>query len=203
MKLTGYTLLCRRDRKSNSKGGGIAVFVLSTKNSKFTLLDKVVDSERCWILTHTDEGPILLACWYRPPCRGNTECIRAMVEELKVHRQVAVGTAIIGDINVHSRRWLTFSSGETPEGTMLHDVCMEEGLRQIVAAPTRNENLLDLVLTDIPDTEATVGGKIQDHKFVLTKFNFRVPETEFMPREVWNYSKADWRRLKDLPAEHN
>ena len=80
---------------------------------------------------------------------------------------------------------------------------MNEGLRQIVTEPTRESNLLDLVMTDIPETVATVGGKIQDHKFVLTKFTFNVPESKFIPREVWNYSKADWRRLKDLLAEHD
>ena len=31
MALTGYVLLCRRDRDSNNRGGGIAVFVLATK----------------------------------------------------------------------------------------------------------------------------------------------------------------------------
>ena len=63
--------------------------------------------------------------------------------------------------------------------------------------------MLDLVLTDIPETETTVGGKVQDHKFVLTKFNFSIPATRVLHREVWNYAKADWTRLKDLLGDHD
>ena len=62
MSLTGYMLLCRRDRESKHRGGGIAVFALETKCTKFTVLEKCESHEGCWILAHTDEGPILLAC---------------------------------------------------------------------------------------------------------------------------------------------
>ena len=80
---------------------------------------------------------------------------------------------------------------------------MSAGLQQSVKEPTRNDHLLDLVLTDIPGTEIMVGGKIQDHKSVLTKFNFSVPATQVLQREVWNYAKADWERLKDLLGDHD
>ena len=115
----------------------------------------------------------------------------ALSDELKAHRSSAVGTAIIGDVNVHIRRWLRFSSGESPEGILLQDICLSAGLQQSVKEPTRNDHLLDLVLTDIPGTEIMLGGKIQDHKFVLTKFNFSVPATQveksgITPRQIGN-----------------
>ena len=123
--------------------------------------------------------------------KSGTESISSLEEELQLYRPGAVGTAIIGDVNVHSKRWLKFSFGETPEGTMLHDVCLTAGLKQMVKEATREENLLDLVMTDIPETEIVVGGKVQDHKFVLTKFNFIVPETKTLQREVWNYTSQN------------
>jgi len=126
-----------------------------------------------------------------------------LAEELQVHRAAAVGTAIIGDINVHSKRWLKYSTGESPEGALLQDICLSAGLKQIVTEPTREGILLDLVMTDIPGTEATVGGKVQDHQFVLTKFNFAVPESKSLEREVWNYGKADWTRSRERFAEHD
>ena len=144
-----------------------------------------------------------MSCWYRPPQPGKIECIEAFRDELLVHRVGAVGTLIIGDVNVHSKRWLKHSSGETPEGTRLHEICQDEGLKQIVREPTRNEYLLDLVMTDIPKIEAEVGGKIQDHRYVLTKLKLTVPETEMLHREVWNYRKADWARLKDELQEQD
>jgi len=146
---------------------------------------------------------MLMACWCRPPKPGNLECIEAFREELHVHRLGAVGTVVIGDINVYSKRWMVHSSGESPEGTRLHEICEDEGLKQIVKSPTRNENLLDLVMTDISGTETEVGGKIQDHRFVLTKLKVRVPETKLQRREVWNFKKADWTRLKEDLSEHD
>ena len=92
------------DRNEISRGGGIAVFAISSKSNQFTLLENVKDFERCWILSHTDEGPILMACWYRPPRQGNLDCIEAFREELQTHRVGAMGTVVIGDINVHSKR---------------------------------------------------------------------------------------------------
>ena len=62
MVLTEYVLLCRRDRVCKNRGGGIAAFVIATKCTKFTVVEKCEHHERCWLLAHTDEGPILLAC---------------------------------------------------------------------------------------------------------------------------------------------
>ena len=95
---------------------------------------------------------MLMSCWYRPRKPGNLECIQAFREELLAHRVGAVGTLIVGDVNVHSKRWLMHSSGETLERTRLQEICQDEGLKQIVQDPTRKEYLLDLVMTDIPNS---------------------------------------------------
>ena len=64
--------------------------------------------------------------------------------------------------------------------------------------PTREENLLDLAITDIQSATCYVGGKIQDHKYALAKLNFSVQETVHLKREVWNYANADWERMRDI-----
>ena len=58
--ITGYVLISRRDRGSENKGGGIAVFALSKKASHVTEISKCDTSERCWALVHAEEGPYLL-----------------------------------------------------------------------------------------------------------------------------------------------
>ena len=63
-------------------------------------------------------------------------------------RSTGIGTIIVGDLNVHSIRWLQYSSCNSVEGEYLHNVCKEMGLQQRVAEPTREDHLLDLVLTD-------------------------------------------------------
>ena len=70
-------------------------------------------------------------------------------------------------------------------------------MRQIVDEPTRYNNLLDVVMTDVPSATCTVKGKIQDHNYLVVNLNLSVQETIEVDRMVWNYSKADWERLND------
>ncbi len=67
-------------------------------------------------------------------------------EELGKHEGEYLGTLLVGDLNVHNRRWLRYSSGETAEGTALEEACSDFGLLEKVRAPIRGENLLDFVL---------------------------------------------------------
>ena len=62
-----------------------------------------------------------------------------------------VGTVIVGDMNVHHVQCLTYSIHTTPADIALRTWAAEHGLRQLVKKPTRGSNLLDLVLTDMPN----------------------------------------------------
>ena len=102
---------------------------------------------------------------------------------------------IIGDLNVHLRAWLRHSSGNSPEGELLYSICNESGLKQIAREPTRANNLLDLVITDMQEASAIVGPKIRDHNYVIVDLGFTMPETTSVQRTVWDYKKADWDQL--------
>ena len=93
--LAGYTLICRRDRVSENKGGGIAVLAKTSKAARVTLLECMDDFERCWMI-HTDDGPYLLGCWYRPPNIGNIDGIDEIIGEIAKHRANAIGIILIG-----------------------------------------------------------------------------------------------------------
>ena len=110
-------------------------------------------------------------------------------------------------MNVHSIKWLRHSARESAEANCLRAVCDDMGMKQRVTEPTRrdvsgSDYLLDLVLSDMA-VETFVGGKIRDHRYVLTKMRASVPDTIEVQREVWNFSKADWARLKDELREHD
>ena len=199
VKLTGYILLCQRDR--GVEGGGIAVFGRKDVSARMTLIHVSETFERCWVLVHTDEGPILMCCWYRPP--GETiEGLHAFEEEMKELRVQAVAVMILGDLNIHQKSWLKYSSNDTPAGKTLQDICARAGLRQLVKTPTRKEHLLDLVLTDIP-AKTIIGGKIQDHAYVLANLSFAIHRSKEQTREVWDYKNADWDLLQDSLDEEN
>ena len=80
-------------------------------------------------------------------------------------------------------------------------MCKEYGLAQRVKTPTRNEYLLDLVLTDVGAVKCEVAKKVADHALVIARFPLPVPEEEQVKRVVWDYCKADWHKLKRLLKE--
>ena len=110
-----------------------------------------------------------------------------------------MGTLIIGDLNVHQRKWLRFSSeGNTVEGTLLQTTCATLGLSQLVHEPTRYENLLDLVLTNISSATVKVLPTIADHSVLLCTVRLKIPVGRVNTRMVWDFVKADWMKLGDI-----
>ena len=108
-------------------------------------------------------------------------------EELNRWSVGARGVLVAGDINVHQRSWLKFSSrGDTPMGKMFYEIITAAGLKQMVKEPTRAENLLDLVITDLLGTTIEVGGKVQDHKWIVATVPIAVPTTVAVQRQGWN-----------------
>ena len=59
----------------------------------------------------------------------------------------------MGDINVHSKKWLRHSLMNRADGELLYNICNECGLRQLAREPTHDHYLIDLVLTDIQDLQ--------------------------------------------------
>ena len=194
VELEGYGLLARRDR-GNQWGGGVLVFVLTEYLPRVTLVEKSAVAERIWAIVHADRGPYLVCCWYRPPAPGDIESISTFEAEYKKHRDGVLGTFVLGDLNVHSVRWLYHSAGESVEGRCLAEAAKRLGLRQLVREPTRGKYLLDIALTDVADCSARPTSAVADHRGVLTTVKFKVPQVAVHTREAWSFRDADWERL--------
>ena len=108
-----------------------------------------------------------------------------------------IGTLLMGDLSLHYRRWLIHSDGNVREGEMMRDICLKNGLRQLVREPTRGEYLSDLAITDIESASVYVASKIADHAIVIARLNLTLPQTAAHKRKVWSYMKADWGGLKE------
>ena len=155
-----------------------------------------VDHERSWHILHTNQGPLLVGLWYRPPAYGEIASIDSLYNEWAQHSTEVVATIVLGDMNVHNQHWLEFSNGTTPEGRALCNVCSRIGLTEKVRKPTRGEYLLDLVLTDILSGVACkVLPKISDHNAVLATFALKVSRSLPIVREFWDFLHADWHGL--------
>ena len=147
--LEGFTLVARKDRSDNSGWGGVLVFARNDVAGSVVLLERSATEERVWLVLHSDQGPFLFGVWYRAPAPGETTGVTIFREEYCKHREGTLGSVVVGDFNVHQRQWLVHSAKNTPEGKALEDTCRDEGLKQLVREPTREEYLLDLVLSDL------------------------------------------------------
>ena len=128
VKLEGYQVLARRDREGQW-GGGVLMFVMDAYFAKVTLVGISESAERIWAIAHSGRGPYLVCCWYRPPDPGNTKSIESFETEYMQHKDGVLGTLVLGDLNVHSIRWLIHSARESPEGRLMAETCRRLGLR--------------------------------------------------------------------------
>ena len=99
---------------------------------------------------------------------------------------------------LHNKAWLRFSSGNSAEGKLFEEHCSTLGLTQLVREPTRENYLLDLVLTDLEDVSCRVAPGVSDHERVECKLKLVVPAETTVQRTVWDFHKAEWELLRQL-----
>ena len=100
----------------------------------------------------------------------------------------------MGDLNVHHERWLKFSIDIIPEGSKLFSFCCDHGFQECIKKPTREINLLDLVLIDLDPViiSITVQPMIADHNAIDISFQLSLPPPAHLSRVVWDYEHANW-----------
>ena len=164
-----------------------------------TFLEESSVAERLWARVETDLGPFLLGLWYRPPNSGD-EHVSSLEPEFARLSEGYIGSVLLGDFNVHQRRWLKFSNSNTALGDTMQTFAHKYGLAQLVTEPTHVDgNLLDLVLCSLPfPTNCVITPRIADHNGVLTEIDVPVATESSHSREVWDFKKADWKELHAL-----
>ena len=205
IEFEGYSCVARRDRRDGSKCGGTAVFGEIEIAERVALAMYSPAAGRRWLHAHCAQGRPLVCAWYRPPppptpAPGELNSRVTFEAEFLELQLDSIGTIVIGDLNVHQPSWLLYSSHNTPEGSKLGEVRRERGLFDHVRQPTRNNYLLDLVLSNMVNVSTSVFffQGICDHSLVLVRLNFSVLDTVAIQRDVWNFRSADWNELTEM-----
>ncbi len=192
----GYVEIARLDRRTGEKQGGIILYAKWGFEGSIVHVGDSDVHERSWFVLHTDRGAILLGLWYRRPAANEIESIESLYDELDKHGTGTIYTIIMGDMNVHEESWLRYSDGTSLEGRELQTLSNVTGLSERVGKPTRGDNLLDLVLSDLEgDLKCKVVPGVSDHNAVLGVMNFAVPEDHVVERELFDYKTAPWADL--------
>ena len=139
-----------------------------------------------------------VASWYRPP--GSTsekfKLFREQLDNIRTHHK---GKTLP---SVHVHRHFNFkdidwpdrlsNSGSTlsqSEGQILIEIMNGHGLKQMVHFPTREKNILDLILTILPGQFHDVHSpdKLSDHDIVSGTLKIFIPPIKKPWRKVYLY----------------
>ena len=69
-------------------------------------------------------------------------------------------------------------------------------MTQLVREPTRNEYLLELLISDVPKVSASFLHSTAGHKAVLIKIPLPKNVEARVSRTVWCLQKTDWKKLE-------
>ena len=190
--IPGYSLCCRRDRL-NTTGGGIAVYCLEGIAIYHNSDQDPAEFELMWFTIALKTQKLLCAAVYRPPC-ANSDVINYLDSATlpKLAEYSAQSVILLGDFNVHHEDWLGSHNTDTA-GRRALEMANSLGLAQIVKEPTREDQILDLVLTDLAASTSTFAAiGTSDHNPVLVKLDIPVSRDKPYRRKVWRYDKADY-----------
>ena len=121
----------------------------------------------------------------------------ASFDFLKRYIDISYPVCVVGDFNLPSINWQNMSSTDMM-GNNLINLVLELGLSQYVGHPTRNNNILDLVLSNdentVGDVEVHETFSTSDHNYITFNLAFncvREPKV-FFPC----YGRADWELIR-------
>ena len=170
----GYNPPIRRDRPGDTKGGG--VFILVSQRLIVSEQPQLsTDCEIVWAKVQVvGAKPLLIAAYYRPSehdqvSAGEFEKSLALIDTSKSH------VWVLGDFNYPELNWeenQPVLKQNCPNPEMYQDFVSaldDNCLTQMVCEPTRENNILDLFITNSPtlvDSVSVVPG-IADHQAVL------------------------------------
>ena len=145
--------------------------------------------------------------WYRPPGSTSEEfqLFREQLDYIRTHHKgkKLPSVHVLGDFNFKDIDWpdrlsksgLTLSQSE---GQILIDIMNDHGLEQMVHFPTREKNILDLILTTLPGQFQDVHSpdKLSDHDIVSGTLKIYIPPIKKPRRKVYLYQKGDYESMR-------
>ena len=183
-----YTVY-RKDR-DGTKGGGVLIAVKDNiKSSVVTELNS--EAEILWVQLMTTHKRLLYICAYYRSHVSDSASLELFENSLRRALLARNPKVIIGgDFNLPDWDWKTNTLKKPASFPNLHhkflDIIDDLGMAQIVEEPTREDNTLDLVVTNtpnlIPRLEIMPG--LSDHDIAYFEYVTKLDYEERKPRPV-------------------
>ena len=193
----------RKDR-TGQIGGGVLIAVNSNIDS--CEVSTKSSAEILWVKIHCKgHRDIFVAACYRPNVADKTftNALRETFDQIGSKRKRPCGYIVAGDFNFPGWDWNLGSLKPGTQQILLHsefkDFLNDFGLTQMVTEPTRRNNTLDLIATNLPDqvNRTKVIPGISDHEIPFIDFAVKPSMKKQLPRKVWLFKKADWIGMRD------
>ena len=188
----------RKDR--NRQGGGVMIFVRNTIPAT-RRHDLETDCELLWIELCVKPSPILLGIFYRPPHTDSKYLSYLQHSLASISHSSSV--VLCGDFNLAHIDWQKVSPTQTCKlSTEFCDTINDHSLDQLVSEPTRNGNILDLLLTNttgiIHDVEVVEGIHGSDHEAIHFSIKSATPRRSTAPRAIYNFRAANFDQFREV-----
>ena len=207
-QLNGFKLFTR-DRQGR-RGGGVAIYVRHDLNP--VVITQNTDTvEHLSVQIQTKVTKFAVCIVYRPP--GQTQELDTIMYRNLSSITQRHHSVILGDFNLPQINWQTLQGVEAESHRMLQFV-EDNFLFQLVTEPTRENNLLDLILTTQEHLldNVRVGEQLQNCDHNMVRFTIRAPVLSKSTRKnQLNFNRADYLGLRqeltnmhiDYPPECN
>lgn len=186
----------RQDRKGAQKGGGVFI-AISNSYTATEMPELGTDCELVWCrLQARGQKDLFIAAYYRPP---SNDSISLDQLEASISRVANTGSHILlaGDFNLPHINWDTH---EVLQGAScprlqrkLITILEDSDLHQVNTHPTRNGNILDLLITNTPGlvNRIDVMPGLGDHEAVFGEIDISPPKVAQTRPKVRVYKRMD------------
>ena len=194
----GYVLF-RKDR--NRHGGGVMLLVRGSINVS-RCVNYETSCELLWVKLSLKPMSMIFGVFYRPPYHS-THDLQALQDSLLSVSDKHSCIIVCGDFNVPNIDWATAAPTLTsPNASLLCNIVMDSFLTQMVTLPTRENNILDLVLTSHADlvTYVHLTDNLADCDHEVVEFLVAVtsPAIHERKRKLYNFKQANFEEFESL-----
>jgi len=197
----GYHILARRDRPSSPHGG---VIIAARDGILGSDLHITTDTELTAAnIECSGKQQLIIASIYRPPSSDLTYMQELRDQLHALHTQHPSATIwIAGDVNLPDIDWntttITSSSYAHSISQCFLDLTFDIGSEQMIRFPTRNNNTLDLFLTNRPSlvtrTKRLPG--VSDHDAVFVEVHAQATRKRPTKRKIPLWKNADYESIQ-------
>ena len=191
----------RRDRPSRTGGRVLLAVINRIKSLRQKDLEGNAEILACELRLNL-RRKILAIIFYRPP-DTNRDYMKELKKTICWASSAHFDQVLLlsGDFNLPKIDW---SNGTAISGDSIHNdlgkLFEDHFMWQMVYLPTRGNNILDLIVTTIPEKVSNFIGLDDilstDHKLISFELNLRISRKPKIKRVVHNFKKTDWDGLK-------